>query len=85
MFLGDVGSDLPGASIAGMAVASFVAGVPLLASISPLWIYLCDTGFTLAARVSRGEKWYEAHRSHVYSVCLFWVGRISRSLCSLPE
>ncbi|TQL48631.1 UDP-N-acetylmuramyl pentapeptide phosphotransferase/UDP-N-acetylglucosamine-1-phosphate transferase [Homoserinimonas aerilata] len=66
MFLGDVGSYLLGASIAITMTVAFARGVPLLALVAPISIYLVDAGVTLLRRVLRGEKWYEAHRSHVY-------------------
>lgn len=66
MFLGDVGSYLLGGSVAVIAVAAIMEGVPALALIGPLAIYLADTGVTLMRRVVRGERWFEAHRSHLY-------------------
>lgn len=65
-FLGDVGSYLLGAVAAVMAALAIAAGVPVLVALSPLAIYLFDTSTTLAKRVVRGERWFEAHRSHVY-------------------
>lgn len=66
MFLGDVGSYLLGGGIAVIAVAAIATGVPVLAVLGPLAIYLADTGATLVRRMARGERWFEAHRSHVY-------------------
>lgn len=66
MFLGDVGSYLLGGAVAVIAVAAIVSGAPILAVVGPLTIYLADTGVTLMRRVARGERWFEAHRSHVY-------------------
>ena len=66
VFLGDVGSYLLGASIAIIAVTAVARGVPVIAAIAPLAIYLTDTGVTLARRIARRERWYQAHRSHVY-------------------
>lgn len=65
-FLGDVGSYLLGAVAAVMAALAMAAGVPVLVALSPLVIYLLDTSTTLAKRLVRGERWFEAHRSHVY-------------------
>ena len=66
VFLGDVGSYLLGGFIATLAIGTFSAGVPIVVIIAPLAIYLADTGFTLIKRITRGEKWSEAHRSHVF-------------------
>ena len=66
VFLGDVGSYLLGASIAGIAVAAFLAGVYVEYLLFPILIYLVDTFSTLLRRVRRGERWYTAHRQHVY-------------------
>lgn len=66
VFLGDVGSYLLGGSIAVTAVAAVLAGVPVLAVLAPLVIYIVDTGVTLFGRVVSGERWQDAHRKHVY-------------------
>jgi UDP-N-acetylmuramyl pentapeptide phosphotransferase/UDP-N-acetylglucosamine-1-phosphate transferase len=66
MFLGDVGSYFLGASVSIVAIAAGLAGLSLLAVVSPLVIYVADTGTTLLGRVARGERWHEAHRKHVY-------------------
>ena len=66
MFLGDVGSYLLGGSLAIVAVAAIARGVPPLGVIGPLAIYLVDAGTTLVRRVLLRERWYEAHRSHIY-------------------
>jgi UDP-N-acetylmuramyl pentapeptide phosphotransferase/UDP-N-acetylglucosamine-1-phosphate transferase len=66
VFLGDVGSYLLGASVAGLAVAGLLAGVYLEYLLSPVLIYLADTFVTFLRRVRDGERWYAPHRSHVY-------------------
>ncbi|MDP5228394.1 MULTISPECIES: glycosyltransferase family 4 protein [Arthrobacter] len=66
VFLGDVGSYLLGGGIAGMAVAGFLAGISIEYLLSPLMIYLADTGYTLVRRYRQGKRWYESHREHVY-------------------
>ncbi|WP_323958767.1 UDP-phosphate glycosyltransferase [Arthrobacter sp. JZ12] len=66
VFLGDVGSYLLGASIAGMAVAGLLAGVYLEYLFSPVIVYLADTFITFLRRVRAGERWYASHREHVY-------------------
>ena len=66
VFLGDVGSYLLGSAVAGIAVAAFLAGVYIEYLLFPILIYLVDTFSTLLRRVRRGERWYAAHRQHVY-------------------
>lgn len=66
VFLGDVGSYFLGAWIAGMAVLAVASGLNPLLAAGPTVIYLADAGFTLVRRIYLGERWFEAHRSHVY-------------------
>ena len=65
VFLGDVGS-LPVGLILGYGLYRLALGGHLAAAlILPLY-YLWDSGATLLRRLSRGEAFWEAHRSHVY-------------------
>jgi UDP-GlcNAc:undecaprenyl-phosphate GlcNAc-1-phosphate transferase len=66
VFLGDVGSYLLGASVAALAVAGFFSGVYVEYVLSPILVYLADTGYTLLRRIKAGERWYSSHREHVY-------------------
>ena len=66
VFMGDVGSYLLGSCLAGIAVAGFLAGVYVEYLLFPILIYLVDTFSTLLLRISRGERWYAAHRQHIY-------------------
>ena len=66
MFLGDVGSYLLGALVAGLVIAAVVADIPPEAAASGAVLYGADTFVTLVRRVRRGEVWHEAHREHVY-------------------
>lgn len=66
VFLGDAGSYFLGGAIAAMAVGAFLSGVYLEYLLSPVMVYLADTGFTLLSRIAKGEQWYKPHRSHVY-------------------
>ena len=66
VFMGDVGSYLLGSAIAGTAVAAFLAGVYVEYLLFPILIYLLDSFTTLVRRIWRGERWYAAHRQHVY-------------------
>jgi Fuc2NAc and GlcNAc transferase len=70
IFMGDAGSG---------ALGFFFASLPLLAPRplrSPavlfvalsLWFFLIDATWTLARRIVKGERWYEAHRQHLYQL-----------------
>ncbi len=67
VFMGDAGSAFLGAFY-GMqsVVAALSTPVPFLVLVLPFANFILDTTFTLLRRVVRGEKWYEAHRSHFY-------------------
>jgi len=41
-------------------------GVPPEAVVGPLALYLADTAWTLQRRIRAGERWLQAHRTHVY-------------------
>jgi UDP-GlcNAc:undecaprenyl-phosphate GlcNAc-1-phosphate transferase len=66
VFLGDVGSYSIGAALAVLAVRLIAAGVPVEAVAGPVAVYLADVAWTLQRRISRGERWLEPHRTHVY-------------------
>lgn len=67
VFLGDVGSAFLGFTFASIGVVA-AARDPLLAIAAPLvvWPFVFDTTFTFVRRLTRGERVYEAHRSHIY-------------------
>lgn len=65
-FLGDVGSYLLGGAVAATSIGAAISGVPWLATIAPMILYFGDTSYTLIVRMRRGEKWYEAHKEHVF-------------------
>ena len=67
LFLGDVGS-LPIGLLLGWLIL-MLAGQGYLAAavLLPLY-YLADATVTLARRIVRGEKFWEAHRSHFYQL-----------------
>ncbi|MFC7396049.1 glycosyl transferase [Chelatococcus sp. GCM10030263] len=65
LFLGDVGS-LPIGLIAGVLLYRLAAeGHFVAALLLPLY-YLADATLTLLLRLARGEKVWQAHRSHFY-------------------
>jgi UDP-N-acetylmuramyl pentapeptide phosphotransferase/UDP-N-acetylglucosamine-1-phosphate transferase len=66
VFLGDAGSYALGAGLAVLAAYAVIRGIPPEAALSPLCLYLADTGSTLLRRIRAGERWSEPHRSHAY-------------------
>jgi len=66
VFLGDVGSYSIGAALAVLAVRLIADGVPAEAVAGPVALYLVDVAWTLQRRITRGERWLEPHRTHVY-------------------
>jgi len=67
IFLGDMGSSSLGLLAAGLALLGAQRGV------FPLWVaglafspFIVDATWTLVRRLARGERLWEAHRSHHY-------------------
>ena len=65
IFLGDVGSVPLGFLIGYLLLSLACAGHPAPALLLPLY-YLADSGITILKRTLRGEKIWQAHRSHFY-------------------
>jgi Fuc2NAc and GlcNAc transferase len=67
VFMGDTGSAFLGAFFGMQSViATLTTPVPFLVLVLPFANFILDTTVTLIRRMLRGEKWYEAHRSHYY-------------------
>jgi UDP-GlcNAc:undecaprenyl-phosphate/decaprenyl-phosphate GlcNAc-1-phosphate transferase len=66
VFLGDAGSYAFGAALAILAAYSVRDGIPIEAALGSLVLYIADTAWTLQRRIRAGERWLEAHRTHVY-------------------
>lgn len=66
VFPGDIGTYFVGAWMAVTVVIGLRAGLAPEALVFPLAISLVDTSSTIARRLRRGERWYEAHRQHAY-------------------
>ena len=65
IFLGDAGSLPLGLILALVLLHVAASGHLISALILPLY-YLADTSITLAHRLVRGERIWEAHREHLY-------------------
>jgi UDP-GlcNAc:undecaprenyl-phosphate/decaprenyl-phosphate GlcNAc-1-phosphate transferase len=68
IFMGDVGSQVCGFVIAGLAIQAInIRAAALIVPLALLPI-LTDTAFTLLRRARRGDKLVQAHRGHLYQV-----------------
>lgn len=69
IFMGDVGSAFLGLLIAFAALyLAYADIVPLTASLILLAVFWVDATWTLAVRVLTGQRFTEAHRSHLYQI-----------------
>ncbi len=67
IFLGDAGSVPLGFLFAGLGLMAYVGGyLPLPVVLLTLLIFHLDAGLTLLTRMANKERWYTAHRRHVY-------------------
>lgn len=66
MFLGDVGSYFLGGIVAGLSVLAWAGGVGVLPAVSPLLLYLADTGRVVLVHAIGRRPLHVAHRDHVY-------------------
>jgi len=67
IFMGDVGSGFLGLMLAGFSLqAGWVSPKLFWGWVILLGVFIVDATVTLVGRVVRGEKFYEAHRSHGY-------------------
>jgi len=67
IFMGDVGSGFLGLVLSVFAVwSAHEAGRLFWCWVILLGVFIVDSTITLVRRVLRGERFYEAHRSHAY-------------------
>jgi Fuc2NAc and GlcNAc transferase len=67
IFMGDVGSTWLAFMLFALALLSVQAGWLSYATWLVLAaVFVTDASVTLLTRMLRGERWYEAHRSHAY-------------------
>ncbi len=66
LFMGDVGSAFLGYLLAAVPLAGGDPVALAAPSLLLVWPFLFDTGFTLVRRARRGERLFDAHRSHLY-------------------
>lgn len=67
IFMGDAGSGFLGMVIGALAIqAAWTAPSLFWCWLILLGVFIVDATYTLIRRIARGEKFYEAHRSHAY-------------------
>ena len=67
IFMGDAGSGFVGFLLGVLSLEAARLSPPLLWSwLILLGVFIVDTTVTLVRRAMRGERFYEAHRSHAY-------------------
>lgn len=76
IFMGDAGSGFLGIILGILSLqAAWVAPQLLWGWIILLGVFIVDATFTLMRRLLRGDKVYEAHRSHAYQFASRLYGR----------
>lgn len=76
IFMGDAGSGFLGVMLGIMSIqAAWVAPQLFWSWVILLGVFVVDATFTLVRRLLRGDKVYEAHRSHAYQYASRRFGR----------
>lgn len=76
IFMGDAGSGFLGITLGILSLqAAWVAPQLLWSWVILLGVFIVDATFTLLRRLLRGDKIYEAHRSHAYQYAARRYGR----------
>ncbi|BDB18518.1 glycosyltransferase WbpL [Pseudomonas sp. CYM-20-01] len=76
IFMGDAGSGFLGVVIGVLSLqAAWAAPQMLWVWLILLGVFVVDATFTLGRRLLRGDKVYEAHRSHAYQYASRQAGR----------
>src|SRR5690606_30192313 len=76
IFMGDAGSGFLGIALGILSLqAAWIAPTLFWAWQILLGVFVVDATFTLLRRLLRGEKVYEAHRSHAYQYASRRFGR----------
>jgi UDP-N-acetylmuramyl pentapeptide phosphotransferase/UDP-N-acetylglucosamine-1-phosphate transferase len=66
VFLGDAGSYLLGGWIALLILIGWKSHIPWDFLLAPVALFIVDTGWTLAGRITRHENWTAPHKNHIY-------------------
>lgn len=74
--MGDAGSGFLGLMLGVISIqAAWVSSQLMWVWLILLGVFIVDSTFTLVRRVLRGDKVYEAHRSHAYQFATRRFGR----------
>jgi len=65
-FMGDAGSYFCGGTLAALLIIGQRSGIPLLLVGLASAPFLADAGLTLVIRLAKGNRIWQAHRSHIY-------------------
>jgi Fuc2NAc and GlcNAc transferase len=66
IFMGDAGSGFLGLMLGLFALWSAKLGLSIWCWVILLALFITDATVTLLRRMLNGERWFEAHRSHLY-------------------
>ncbi|RAP38290.1 hypothetical protein DID80_02555 [Candidatus Marinamargulisbacteria bacterium SCGC AAA071-K20] len=68
IFMGDVGSTFLGLLLGASSiyVSQFFMGISIVVPIIIFSVFLMDASVTMTGRLCRGQKFWQAHRSHFY-------------------
>ncbi len=66
IFMGDVGSTAIGFLFASLPFLPGASGVPVEVVVLALGLFILDATTTLVRRLARGERFFQAHRTHWY-------------------
>ncbi len=67
--MGDVGSGFLGLTLGTLSIqAAWMLPQMFWVWIILLGVFIFDATFTLIRRIIKGEKFYEAHNSHIYQI-----------------
>ncbi|MBO9552006.1 glycosyltransferase family 4 protein [Pseudomonas sp.] len=76
IFMGDAGSGFIGIILGGLSLqAAWISPTMFWCWLILLGVFIVDATYTLARRLLRGDKVYEAHRSHAYQFASRQYGR----------
>ena len=76
IFMGDAGSGFLGVVLGGLSLqAAWVSPPMFWCWLILLGVFIVDATYTLIRRLLRGDKVYEAHRSHAYQYASRQYGR----------
>lgn len=76
IFMGDAGSGFLGVTLGVLSIqAAWISSQFIWVWLILLGVFIVDATFTLARRLVRGDKVYEAHRSHAYQFASRRFGR----------